>query len=103
MLCPLHNELFIYMYFYEYSAGEFVFCCWEFFFHRSHCIPVLTPPSLSTLLSTINCLSSAAVFFRMTALLVLFNLSCVRGVAYLELGMVEELFKYFFSNSWNDS
>ena len=64
------------------------------FFGRSHCIPVLTPQSLSTLLSTINCLSSA-VFFGTAAFLALFNSSCVRGVAYLELGVVEELFKYY--------
>ena len=59
---------------------------------------MLTPLSLSTLLSTINCLSSA-VFFEMAAFIAMFNSSCVQGVAYLELGVVEELFKYFFSNS----
>ena len=93
---PLHNELFICLC--EYSAGEFVFSCWEFVFRRSHCFPVLTPLSLSTLLSTINCLSFV-VFFGMAAFLTLLYLSCVRGVVYLELGVVEELFKYFFSNS----
>ena len=70
----------------------------NFFFRRSHCFPVLTPPSLSTLLGTINCLSSV-VFFGTAAFLALLYLSYVRGVAYLELGVVEELFKYFFSNS----
>ena len=36
----------------------------------------------------------------MAAFLALFssNSSCIQGVAYLELGVVEELFTYFFSN-----
>ena len=59
---------------------------------------MLTPLSLSILLSTNNCLSFA-VFFETAPFLALFNSSCVRGVVYLELGVVEELFKYFFSNS----
>ena len=96
MPCPLHNEL---LYLCEYIAGKFVFHCWEFFSvgHR-HCFPVLIPLSLPTLLSTIKCLSSA-VFFGTAAFLALFNSSCIRGVAYLKLGVVEELFKYFFTNS----
>ena len=87
MPCPPLLELFICL----CGTGEFVFSCWEFCFScRSHCFPVLTPPSLSTLLSTINCLSSV-VFYGMAAFLALLYLSCVKGVAYLELGVVGEL------------
>ena len=64
------------------------------FFRRSHCFPVLTPLSESESFHTFKHLGTAAFF-------ALFNSysSCVREVAYLELGVVEELFKYFFSNS----